>query len=164
MIMKKILLVSDTHGTETLLQTILKERGPYDRLIFLGDGCGLENRLFNMAGCPAEVNMVRGNCDWGSSLPEEAVITVGKYRVLITHGNRWRVNCRPEPLSYHAEEVNVQMCFFGHTHVPCMENIGGILLVNPGSLTRPRQDGMRPTFYEIEEDEAGELAFSLVVL
>ena len=32
---------------------------------------------------------------------------------------------------------------YGHTHMPVIENEDGILVINPGSLTYPRQRGRR---------------------
>ncbi|MDO4487676.1 MAG: YfcE family phosphodiesterase [Eubacteriales bacterium] len=157
--MKRHLLVSDTHGNNTLLAEILKNEGPFDSLIFLGDGDRLENSIFSMAGCPADVTMVEGNNDYGSSLPASTVIKLGVYRVYLTHGHRERAYFGLDTLSYRASENMCDMCFFGHLHVPLMENIGGVLLVNPGSLSRPRQMGGHPTCIIIEEDERGELSF-----
>lgn len=157
---KKYLLVSDTHGRNELLERIFREEGPFYGFIFCGDGEGLENGLWNIPGCPPEIHMVKGNNDWGSGLASECVIKLGRYRVYMTHGHSFGVRRGLDSLSSRASEKNCDMCFFGHTHVPCMENLGGILLVNPGSLTCPRQNSREPSYVIITEDETGELDFT----
>ena len=44
---------------------------------------------------------------------------------------------------------------YGHTHTPVVEEENGILVINPGSLTFPRQQGRRPSYavMEIEEEK-----------
>ena len=46
---------------------------------------------------------------------------------------------------------------FGHTHMPLVTEQSGILLVNPGSLTFPRQAGRRPACAILETDGEGRL-------
>ena len=43
-----------------------------------------------------------------------------------------------------------QVVLFGHTHRPVEENRRGILLLNPGSLSYPRQEGRRPSYAVME--------------
>ena len=46
---------------------------------------------------------------------------------------------------------------FGHTHVPCVEEQEGILFVNPGSLTYPRQEGHKSSYAIMEISDSGEI-------
>lgn len=156
---KRYLLVSDTHGRNDLLERIFRKEGPFYGLFFCGDGEGLERELWSIPGCPPEIHMVKGNNDWGAELLTECVMTIGKNRIYMTHGHLYHVRMGIESLSYRASEKNCDMCFFGHTHVPCMENVGGVLMVNPGSLTYPRQAGRKPSYVIVTEDEKGELDF-----
>ena len=50
---------------------------------------------------------------------------------------------------------------FGHTHRPCLEESGGIVVLNPGSISYPRQEGRAATYMTIELDEDGRMAFQL---
>ena len=66
-----------------------------------------------------------------------------------------------------AEEAASRDCqavFFGHTHKPFLEDIGGILAVNPGSLTYPRQRGRKPSYAIMETDDNGKLTVELKYL
>ena len=43
-----------------------------------------------------------------------------------------------DALLYRGEEVHADMVLYGHTHVPDLSADGPRLLLNPGSLSRPR--------------------------
>ena len=40
--------------------------------------------------------------------------------------------------------------FYGHIHRPVWEVVGGVTMLNPGSLTYPRQTGRRPSYMVLE--------------
>ena len=65
----KILVVSDTHGHEKNLMTVLNRVRPVDALIHCGDVEGGEDYIRAAAECP--VYMVRGNNDYFSDLPRD---------------------------------------------------------------------------------------------
>ena len=50
---------------------------------------------------------------------------------------------------------------YGHTHKPDLEFDEDIIVINPGSLSYPRQEGRRPTFVMMEIDAEGEVHFEL---
>ena len=55
-----------------------------------------------------------------------------------------------------AEEAKSRDCdavFFGHTHKPVIEEIDGVLAINPGSLSYPRQHGRKPSYVILETDK-----------
>ncbi len=52
-----------------------------------------------------------------------------------------------------ARENGADILVYGHTHVPEIRQDGGILVLNPGSLTFPRQRGFRPTFIILNIDD-----------
>lgn len=82
----KILIVSDTHRSHRNLKQALVAEAPIDMLIHLGDAEGCEREIAQMAGCPLEI--VSGNSDIFSFLEREKELRLGKYRALITHGDR----------------------------------------------------------------------------
>ena len=49
------------------------------------------------------------------------------------------------------------MVIYGHTHRPVIAKENGIMVLNPGSLTYPRQEGRRYTYIIMEIDENGEV-------
>ena len=63
-----------------------------------------------------------------------------------------------------ADEARARGCdiaMYGHTHRPCVEYEGGITLVNPGSLSFPRQENRRPSYMVMEIDRKGEAHYTI---
>ena len=60
--------------------------------------------------------------------------------ILLTHGHMQHVNYRLDNLYYKAMEENCKAVFFGHTHKALVTEEDGIYLVNPGSLSQPRDN------------------------
>ena len=50
-----------------------------------------------------------------------------------------------------------QAVIYGHTHRPVVEEEDGILVINPGSLTFPRQQGRRPSYAVMDVEEGKDL-------
>ena len=53
---------------------------------------------------------------------------------------------------------------FGHTHYPMIRREGGLTVINPGSLSYPRQEGRRPSYIVMETDPQGGVEFFLKFL
>ena len=157
--MQRILIVSDTHKRLGNLYEALEKEGSVDAMIHLGDLCGLEDYIEEMTGIPCY--MVCGNNDYRSNLPAESVIMVGKHRTLLTHGHYFAIACDTADLRRYARGLDCDIVMYGHTHIPEIETVGGITVVNPGSLTLPRQPGHRPSYIIAETDEAGDVTFDL---
>ena len=134
----RILVVSDTHNKHEYLDMAIEEVQP-DRIFHLGDGDGCEIYMEAVAGCPVEI--VRGNCDFASTLPAEVVMRVGAHVVMLTHGHYYQVNYGTEELIEAAREKGADVVMYGHTHVPEISEHHGVLVINPGSISYPRQRG-----------------------
>ena len=144
----RILVVSDTHGREDNLRRILKEKGTPDVMIHLGDSeCG-EYGITSLTDCP--VHMVAGNCDFFTDLPRAKIVEIGGYKFLLTHGHYHYVNMGTADLRRDARINACDAVLFGHTHQPYLDQSEqGLTVMNPGSLSKPRQDGKRPSYGEI---------------
>ena len=149
----KILIVSDTHGREKNLEEVLKKEEPIDALIHLGDLEGGEDFISTHVECP--VYLVSGNNDFFCSLPREREITLGKYKVLITHGHYYYISMGTEMLKEEARARNFDIAMFGHTHRPYLEQERDITVLNPGSMSYPRQEGRKPSYAIMEIDRYG---------
>lgn len=155
----KVLIVSDTHGRdEYLFQTLEKVR-PIDLLIHLGDFEGSENYIKSIAACPVE--MISGNNDFFNGLPEERIIKIGNYNVMITHGHRYGVYYNTHKIKEAAKTRQADIVMFGHTHIPMIDVKGSIWAINPGSISLPRQRKRVPTYIIMEIDKKGEAHFTL---
>ena len=55
----------------------------------------------------------------------------------------------------------IDIVMFGHTHKPYLEKDGGITILNPGSLSYPRQEGHKPSYIIMDVDRDGEAHFTV---
>lgn len=137
----------------------MEKVGKIDLLVHCGDVEGSEYLISEAAGCPVE--MVQGNNDYFSSLPRETEFMIGDYKVWVTHGHNYYVSMNYEILKEEARarEVDIVMC--GHTHRPVIEQERDLTLINPGSLSYPRQEGRVPSYVLMEIDQKGEAHYTL---
>ena len=157
----KILVVSDTHGKNENLREVIDHERP-DRIYHLGDGEGLEENGW-MFTVPLEI--VRGNCDWGSNLPSFVVLEVGRHVIFLAHGHQYNINYDRSAIIEAATQRGCDVILHGHTHVPYLDYIstpaGPVTIGNPGSLSFPRQESRLHTYMIIEVDSAGEFKYTL---
>lgn len=145
----KILIVSDTHRRDGNLTGVLDMVGTPDMLIHCGDVEGSEDFIRSIAGCP--VHMVAGNNDFFTDLKKEEEFYIGDYKVWLTHGHNYYVSMGTEFIREEAKSRGVDIVMFGHTHRPYLEQ-GKVTVLNPGSLSYPRQEGRRPSYILMELD------------
>ena len=151
----KWLIASDLHGSAYYCRQLLAafEREGADRLLLLGDLLyhGPRNDLprdYDPKSVTALLNAyakdilaVRGNCDadidqavlrfpiWA----DYALLAEGKTLIFATHGHLYNLEHLP-PL--HAGDILLH----GHTHVPACEQQSGVIYLNPGSLSIPKEN------------------------
>ena len=150
----KVLIVSDTHGQDENLEEAVLREAPFDYLVHCGDVEGRETFIEALAECPCTI--VAGNNDFFTDLPHEEIIVLENYRILVTHGHYYYVSRNHDKLIEKAQECNCQIAMYGHTHMPVIEEEDGILVINPGSLTYPRQRGRIPSYAVMELEEGNE--------
>ncbi|MCR4739713.1 MAG: metallophosphoesterase [Lachnospiraceae bacterium] len=157
--MKKIVIVSDTHRQNELLYRLLELLKPIDMLIHCGDIEGDNEGMIRRAECP--VHMVAGNNDYGNMYPSLDVFEIEGHRVLLTHGHRYSIYRTLDPLYYLALENQAEIVMFGHLHVPVMEKKYGITILNPGSLTYPRQANRLPSYIMMTVKDNGSVEYDI---
>lgn len=155
----RIMIVSDTHGRHGNLEVALEQEGKIDLLLHMGDVEDDEHYIEAIAKYP--VHMIAGNNDFFSYLPKEKEIKIGKYRVFMTHGHGYYVSMDTKRLRQEAQARGVDIVMFGHTHKPYMDLEGSVMVINPGSLSYPRQEGRRGTYIMMEIDRDGNAHFEL---
>ena len=148
----KILIVSDTHGRHSAFDKALKEAGKIDALVHLGDTEGGEDYIEAVCGCPAYV--LAGNNDFFSDNLREMEVVFGTKKAFMTHGHYYYVSLGPERIIEEGKMRNADIVMFGHTHKPFLEMIDGMIVLNLGSLSYPRQEGRKGSYImmEIEPD------------
>lgn len=150
----KWLIASDIHGSayycEELLRVFHEEQA--DRMLLLGDILyhGPRNRLpdgYDPGRVIALLNemkndilCVRGNCDTEVDqmvldfpiMAEYAILAEGKQMIFATHGHKWNEKNLP---ALRAGDILLH----GHTHIPVCKEEKGVIVMNPGSLTLPKE-------------------------
>lgn len=170
----RIGVISDTHGSLTSVDRCMLRAGDVDGWLHLGDVICDARYLAEKSGKP--VYSVYGNCDGGcgTACPEEIfpepqkgpaaerVVVINGVRVFICHGHNYEVDLGPFTLSCRARELDCKAALYGHTHMSSVEAFGGVLLLNPGSPSRPRA-GRKPSF-AIMEVRGGKADAGIIVL
>ena len=157
----KYMIASDIHGSSYYCQKLMdayKYEKP-DRLILLGDILyhGPRNDLPRDYAPKKVIEMlnsisdsilcVRGNCDCQVDqmvldfpcLADYMVLDINGLLIYCTHGHL-------EPVKLKIGDI--LLC--GHTHVPTIEDRDGIIYMNPGSVSIPKENS--PHSYMILED------------
>ena len=151
----KILIVSDTHRKDDNLKKVIEEQAPLDMLIHLGDAEGSEHMIEEWVneGCRL------GNNDFFSALEREIELELGPHRILLTHGHYYNVSLGIEGLYQEAIDRDCDIAMYGHTHRPFLEQRGEVTILNPGSLSYPRQEGRKPSYMMMYMEEDGNVRY-----
>lgn len=157
--MMKILIISDTHGHHRNFDRVMERVGKMDMIIHLGDIEGGEEYIKAVADCP--VQCVAGNNDFFSELDREKEFYVGRYHIFATHGHYYYVSLNTERIKQEGLARKANIVMFGHTHKPLVEIGEDITIINPGSLSYPRQEGRRGSFILMEIDNKGTAHFTV---
>lgn len=160
----KLFFMSDIHGSifyaKKAIENFKKEKADY--IVILGDELyhGARNPLpleYNPKEVAELLNefsdkiiAVRGNCD--SEVDEmvlkfpimatySTVLDNGR-RLFLTHGHIYNEDKLPKLSSG-------DVLIYGHTHIPKVEKRGDVFIINPGSITFPKENN--PNSYGILE-------------
>ena len=122
-------VVSDTH--DNMREDALDVLRGSDLIIHAGDIGGRE--ILEILETIAPVVAVRGNMDcepWTDDLPRSEVVEIGDISIYILH-DLLSMNLNPEAAGF-------DLVISGHTHVPKVRKVEGILFLNPGSAGSTR--------------------------
>ena len=133
----KILVISDTHGHLDKVYEVCERLPGIDLIIHCGDYQTDAYELEDTLGIPTV--SVKGNCDRCEQV-DRAYVDTPYGKIMVTHGHMENCNFGVTQLLYAAEEQDCVAVCFGHTHVPMCEDFSGITLLNPGSLSKPRDN------------------------
>ena len=130
----RIVVTSDSHrNSRDFFNIIDRHEKNADLFINLGDS-EHEIELLEITRPGINIKCVCGNCDWGSTAPNEQFITFGGKKIFFTHGHMYYVKHGYQKLQERAELEGVDICLFGHTHIPYIETVNGIRYMNPGAV------------------------------
>lgn len=147
----KILVISDTHGCIGHVERLIEQLKPYGLTDIIHCGDCIEDAKNIEAAYPEfTMHKVPGNCDaagYGSGYT--ILDNIGGVPVMITHGHKQHAKYNYEELWIDAIAHEAKLAVFGHTHIAHKEQRDGIILLNPGSMTLPK-DGNLPAFAIVE--------------
>lgn len=159
----KVLVVSDTHGNNTNLKKAIANMGEkLDLMIHLGDFMCSPDVIRELVDCPVEI--VKGNSDSSPAMQSAKLIDIAGHKAFITHGHTYGGNWGIGTMKDIARENGAEIVMFGHTHEPMVDKTPGMTVINPGSLSRPRQDGGRPTYIVMTINGSRDIDYSVVYM
>lgn len=130
----KYLVVSDNHGDQTILKTLMAEYGSQvDCMIHCGD-----SELEFKDPLVPQLKIVRGNMDFDPNFPEFLQFSCGEDHIFLAHGHLLGVNFGLDRLYQAGLKAKANLVFYGHTHQLACTVEKGTLLLNPGSISQPR--------------------------
>jgi uncharacterized protein len=127
----KLGIVSDTHGL--VRPALMDAFDGVDEILHTGD-VGDEEVLAILETL-APVRAVRGNVD-GPDLPESLQLEIAGRTFVMAHGHLFEAKNRHRHLA--RAFPNANFILYGHTHVPVLEVVAGITIINPGSAGSKR--------------------------
>lgn len=163
----KVLVISDSHGNinhAVLVINKIKSLG-LGAVLHLGDHAEDAARL-KVLYPDLRVESVYGNCD-GMCYREEGtkVVFIEEVPLFMTHGHRHKVKWGDyEELFIDAAAHEVKAALCGHSHIAYLGKKEGIILLNPGSISLPR-DSSYPSYgiLTIEKGSIKEVAVMQIV-
>ncbi len=165
-------VISDTHGL--LYPEVKAALVGVDHIIHAGDIGSL--RVLEDLRKLAPVTAVRGNCDldgWSHSLPVVTTVDLGGVRIVVGHrrdslpssgiGRRLDEGANPRlPAVEPTAPAGRLLVITGHSHLACVEERDGVILLNPGSAG-PRRFGRPRTIARVELRD-GEAEAEIVIV
>lgn len=143
----KIIVVSDSHGRDERLDEVLQLERDADCYIHCGDIEAPEDSY-------PMYHIVKGNNDYFYDYPDKIILPAKHHRILVMHGNQFSYMRRLERMAVYAKKEGCDIFCYGHTHVAALDQINGVMMLNPGSLWRSR-DGRGPSYaiLSVEDDQ-----------
>lgn len=139
----KLFVISDTHGKLDKVYEIYNKLTAIDLIVHLGDCIKDAQEIEKTLGI--DVISVKGNMDGGHSSSDYKILETECGNLYLAHGHLQNVKANYQNIFYRAEECNCIAALFGHTHKPVFEDINGLYLINPGSLSLP-SDGTQGSY------------------
>lgn len=132
----RIGLISDTHGL--LRNEVLEHFTGVDLILHAGDVGPAE--ILTDLGTLAPVRAVFGNTDSyeiRDLAPAQLELELAGWKLLLTHGHELGA---PKPETLVKAYPGRQVIVYGHTHQPLVQQLDGVLVINPGAAGPARFD------------------------
>ena len=148
----RILVFSDSHGNVSALRRALTAQKQAQHIFFLGD-CLRDIEALEEEFPDKIFHKVSGNCDFAALCPSTAMENLNGTLIFYSHGHPYYVKQSYVPFLQAAESRGAKIALFGHTHSSLIKYENGVYLVNPGSISLPREG--KPSYAVIDIEESG---------
>lgn len=115
----KILVLSDSHGAVSPMEQAVEQTSP-DLILHLGD-CWRDGERLHDRFPSIPLEQVPGNCDFRPTEPAERLLELRGKRILLCHGHTYGVKQSLVTAGFAAEEQQLDLFLFGHTHRPLVD-------------------------------------------
>jgi len=154
-------IIADTHiprRARALPEALIPHLERADLVLHAGDL--MDPALLDVLAAYAPVKAVRGNLDPPhSNLPETLEFELGGAKIAMIHDSGPRKGRRAR---LRRRFPDARVIVFGHSHIPFLEDEGGLMLLNPGSPTDRRRQPHRN--FALLYAEEGRVRAEIVVL
>lgn len=135
----KILIVSDSHGHNELLDDLIRKYKDVDLFLHAGDSEVPPHTLFPF-------RVVKGNCDYYFELEKEYIIPSPFGNILLRH--------KEDAHEKYLQDNDIKFYIHGHTHVKSAYSKRGICYIDPGAICYPRDTCASYAILDSEEQES----------
>lgn len=146
-------VISDSHfraGQKAGLGIELLEKHSLNAIIHCGDWEEMEFSEY-LPNVP-QVFGVYGNCDDFDIIdkfPRQQVVELEGVKIGVIHGDGG-YGTTEERAIFAFSDSEVDCICYGHSHIPVNHKVGDVLVINPGSLSRPRGKIKKPSMALLE--------------
>lgn len=163
------LVLSDTHGSLKAWEKAEEYYSDMDMILHAGDllyhgarnplpdGYNTKGLIEKINNCPLDFLAIKGNVDalvddWVLPYPlsEYSMVIDNGLKVAIYHG--YQHETEKERLDF-AKTLGADILIYGHTHLPELKKVQNIILLNPGSMSLPKQENKLKTIAKIKDGE-----------
>jgi len=138
----KLVVSSYVHGNKDALERILSFNPDADYFISLGDSELQLDYLLDLDIIP-----IKGNYPRDAGLKYESEMVIKGKKIYMTHGHKIGVHKSLNKLLHKGFQEYYDIILYGHTHVAKVDKVNKMLVMNPGSVYRPRS--VEPASYLI---------------
>lgn len=145
--MTKLLVVSDTHGDDFLLENIIELEKP-NYIIHAGD-----HELSKEWLDERNILFVKGNNDYHGE--DVLVLSINNKTIVLTHGHKqYSIFNWHHSLYEHFKKYNPDIIIYGHSHKEVIDKFNNqTFIINPGSISYPRNKDKIGTYIIIIMDK-----------
>lgn len=143
-------------------KNILCLKGNYDASVVAGDYSFIRNNSVNSFALPWAVEELRAsNKIYLDSLPTSMSLSFNNRSIKFVHGSPNKINeylLEDQPNTINTmENLKEDILVCAHTHLPFAKSYGNKLLINSGSVGKPKIGNPNATYVIIDIDEKGQV-------